>query len=116
MDRTDRLLFSTGSVDEKCSQPKFFVKWHYLQLAAVQTEFMVSFLNYRMNAVLDECIQYHDSNSCSEIYLPNLKAEENYARRFLNGKQIPVTTVEVSFPVFIKPNWKFFFVTFELFY
>lgn len=49
----------------------------------------------RADDVVDECNQRLYSITSSKVYLPNWKSEKNYVRRFLNGRQLRVTTIEV---------------------
>ena len=55
-------------------------------------------LNYRTDTFpfLDEFDEYQNMIHGSEIDLPNLMSERNYAQLYLNGKQLRVGSVEVN--------------------
>ena len=53
-------------------------------------------LNHRTNTFLDEFDEYQNMIHGSEIDLPNLMSERNYAQLYLNGKQLRVGSVEVN--------------------
>ena len=45
--------------------------------------------------IINECSRYCNRLQSSEIYLLNSRAEKNYVRRFLNGKELRVSTLLV---------------------
>ena len=60
------------------------------------TELMRLVSNYRRDPLVDEFNVAQSKNHFSETYLLNSKAEENYVRFFLRGKQLRVSNLEVG--------------------
>lgn len=52
-------------------------------------------LNLRIGDVSEECHGEHTMMAHPEIQLVNRKAEENYVRNILNGRNLRVGTIEV---------------------
>ena len=92
VDGRNNLLFWNRSQNERYNELCFFVKTTPISLSHRTNSNRLNFLLCRIDTAVEGCC----SNTSSDIYLTNLQSEANYVRRFLNGKQLHVASVDVK--------------------